>query len=149
MIRLRFNYREVNPGAFQAMLKFDQFANSVDIDPILRELIKIRVSQLNGCAFCIDSHTRDARKIGESEQRIYLLNAWRETTLFSAQEKAALHLAEAMTRISEHGLTDEVYEQARAHYNEKQIIDLIMIINVINSWNRIGVSMQLDPGQNK
>ena len=129
------------------MIKFDQFANQVNIEPALRELIKIRVSQLNGCAFCIDSHSKDARVQGESEQRIYLLNAWRETSLFSAQEKAALALAEAMTRIGEHGLTAQVYEEVREQFDEKQFVDLIMIINVINSWNRIGVSMQLDPAQ--
>jgi AhpD family alkylhydroperoxidase len=143
----RFDYRKANPEAFQAMIKFDQFASQVDIEPALRELIKIRVSQLNGCAFCIDSHSKDARVQGESEQRIYLLNAWRETSLFSAQEKAALALAEAMTRIGEHGLTAQVYEEVREQFDEKQFVDLIMIINVINSWNRIGVSLQLDPAQ--
>ena len=143
----RFDYGKANPEAFQAMIKFDQFASQVDIEPALRELIKIRVSQLNGCAFCIDSHSKDARVQGESEQRIYLLNAWRETSLFSAQEKAALALAEAMTHIGEHGLTAQVYKEVREQFDEKQFVDLIMIINVINSWNRIGVSIQLDPAQ--
>jgi AhpD family alkylhydroperoxidase len=144
---MRFNYRTANPEAFQSMLKFNQFSEGADIDPKLRELIKIRASQLNGCAFCLDMHTKDARKMGESEQRIYLLNAWRETPLYTGQEKAALALTEAVTRIGDQGVPEEVYEQVRSQFSEKQIIDLIMIINVINSWNRLAVSVHMGPGE--
>jgi AhpD family alkylhydroperoxidase len=117
---MRFNYRTANPEAFQSMLKFNQFSEGADIDPKLRELIKIRASQLNGCAFCLDMHTKDARKMGESEQRIYLLSAWRDTSLYTDAEKAALALTEAVTRIGDQGVPEEVYEQVRSQFSEKQ-----------------------------
>ncbi|MCQ6557796.1 carboxymuconolactone decarboxylase family protein [Paenibacillus mendelii] len=143
---MRFNYRDANPQAFQALIRMEQYASSTDIDPALKELIKIRVSQLNGCAFCINMHTKDARKHGETEQRLYLLNAWRETSLYTAEERAALALAEAVTRIGDAGVTDDLYESVRAHFNEKQFVDLIFVINTINSWNRMGISSGMEPG---
>ncbi|GGD67483.1 carboxymuconolactone decarboxylase family protein [Paenibacillus nasutitermitis] len=142
---MKFNHSTVNPEAYQTMLKFHQFTEGTAIEPKLRELIKIRVSQINGCAFCIDMHARDVRKHGESEQRIVLLNAWRETTLYSEAEKAALALAECATVLSSHGVPDQVYEQVLEHFSEKEFVDLLMIINDINSWNRFGVSLHLQP----
>ncbi|UVI32616.1 carboxymuconolactone decarboxylase family protein [Paenibacillus spongiae] len=143
---MRFNYREANPQVFQAMLRLEQFASQIEIDPALKELIKIRVSQLNSCAFCINMHTKDARKRGETEQRLYLLNAWRETSLYTPEEKAALSLAEAVTRIGDGGVTDELYRSVSEYYNDRQIADLIFIINTINSWNRLGISSGMEPG---
>jgi len=142
---MKFNYRTVNPEAYQTMSRFHQFTEGTAIDPKLRELIKIRVSQINGCAFCIDMHARDARKLGESEQRIYLLNAWRETEVYSEAEKAALALSECATQLNGSGVPDQVYEQVLEHYSEKEFVDLLMIINDINSWNRFGVSLHLQP----
>ena len=143
---MRFNYRDANPQAFQALIRMEQYASSTDIDPALKELIKIRVSQLNGCAFCINMHTKDARKQGETELRLYLLNAWRETSLYTAEERAALALAEAVTRIGDSGVNDALYESVREHFSEKQFVDLIFIINTINSWNRMGISSAMEPG---
>jgi AhpD family alkylhydroperoxidase len=141
---VRLNYQKVHPEAIQAMFKFQQFVENTSIEPKLRELIKIRASQLNGCAYCIDMHTKDARKKEESERRINLLSTWRETKLYSEAEQAALALTEAVTRIGDAGLPDGVYDQVLRHFDEKQTVELIMIINSINSWNRISVSFHTD-----
>lgn len=143
----RMNAQKANPEAYQTMLKLEQFMASTGIDKKLYELIKIRASQINGCAFCIDMHTRDTRKLGESEQRIYLLNAWREAPFYTEKERAVLALTEAVTLISEAGVPQEVYDNVRAHVDEKEFMDLIMAINTINCWNRIAISTSMVPGQ--
>lgn len=109
------------------------------------ELIKIRASQINGCAFCINMHTIDARKAGESEQRIYALNAWRETPYFTARERAALAMTEAVTLITNNHLPDSVYDEAARHFDNKQIGELIIAIITINGWNRIAISTGMMP----
>ncbi|EEM01800.1 Alkylhydroperoxidase AhpD core [Bacillus pseudomycoides] len=111
----------------------------------MKELIKIRASQINGCAYCIDIHTKDARKLGETEQRIYALNAWRETPFFTQEERAVLALTEAITLVAETHVPDEVYEEVRNFFEEEQIAEIIMQIVTINAWNRIGVSTRLMP----
>lgn len=123
--------------AYRAMAAFDR---SIELDPALRELIKIRASQINGCAYCIELHTRDARKAGESERRIYALSAWHESPLFSERERAALALTDAITRIADAGLPDAVYEQAAEHFGEEELANLILAITAINAWNRIAIS---------
>ncbi|MCG6162357.1 carboxymuconolactone decarboxylase family protein, partial [Leptospira bandrabouensis] len=110
---------------------------------VLYELVKIRASQLNGCAFCINMHTKDLRDMGEAEKRIYLLDAWREATFYTEKEKAALELTETVTKISEKGVPDETYEKVRKHFNEKEFVALIILINTINSWNRIAISTRM------
>jgi AhpD family alkylhydroperoxidase len=142
----RLHYREANPEAFQTMLKLEGYVRQSGLDPSLYELIKIRASQINGCAFCLDMHTRDARVRGESEQRIYLLSAWREAPFYTDKERAALELTEAVTRISEQGVPQEVYERVRAHFDEKEYVTLIMAINTINAWNRLSISTGMFPG---
>ena len=124
-------------AAYRAMAAFDR---SIELDPALRELLKIRASQLNGCAYCIDMHTRAARKAGESEQRLYALAAWRESPLFTPRERAALELTDAITRIGESGVSDAVYERAAAEFVPGELANLILAITAINAWNRIAVS---------
>jgi AhpD family alkylhydroperoxidase len=113
----------------------------------LAHLVMLRASQLNGCAYCIDMHSKDARAGGETEQRLYLLQAWRETSLYSARERAALAWCEAVTRLDPiHGVSDEVYEQTRAEFNERDLLDLNLLVIMINSWNRIAVPSRMEAG---
>jgi AhpD family alkylhydroperoxidase len=123
--------------AYRAMAAFDR---SIEFEPGLRELVKIRASQINGCAYCIELHTRDARKAGESERRIYALSAWHESPLFSDRERAALALTDAITRIAHAGLPEAVYEQAAENFGEEELANLILAITAINAWNRIAIS---------
>ncbi|MGG0934705.1 carboxymuconolactone decarboxylase family protein [Brevibacillus centrosporus] len=139
-MKARMNYRSANPQAFQAMIKLEGYVQECGLEKSLMELIKIRASQINGCAFCLDMHTKDARKLGETEQRIYLLNAWREAAFYTDAERAALALTEAVTTISVGGVSDELYEEVRKHFDEKQFVSLIMAINVINAWNRLAIT---------
>ncbi|NBD24746.1 carboxymuconolactone decarboxylase family protein [Paenibacillus glycinis] len=146
-MEVRVNYMQTNPGAFQAMLKLEGFIKTSGLDAGLYELIKIRASQINGCAFCINMHTQEARKIGETEQRIYLLNAWREAPFFTDKERAVLELTEAVTRISEQGVPQDLYERVRAHVDEAEFVTIVMAINAINAWNRIAISTGMFPEQ--
>jgi AhpD family alkylhydroperoxidase len=125
----------------KVMMDMEKYTKTTAIEGKLRELIKIRVSQINGCAFCLNMHTADARKMGETEQRIYCVSAWKECEFYSEAEKTALELAEYVTWISTKRVPDELYQRVREHYDEKQYIDLILIINQINSWNRISIAM--------
>ncbi|TGK05666.1 carboxymuconolactone decarboxylase family protein [Leptospira selangorensis] len=136
----RFNYAKVYPQVLEKMMEMENFAKGSGIDTKLYELIKIRSSQINGCAFCINMHTVDARKLGEEERRIYLLNAWKEAPYYTEKERAALELTECVTKISEHGVPDDLYARVRAQFEEKEFIALIVVINTINSWNRIAIS---------
>ena len=130
------------PAVYRAMAAFDR---SIDLDPALRELIKIRASQLNGCAYCLDMHTRDARAAGEDERRLATLAAWREAPFFTERERAALALTDAVTRLGEHGVTDEVWTTAAAHFDEPELAQVVWAIAAINSWNRIAVATHLLP----
>lgn len=136
---------ELVPKAMQFMIKTEEYlAKETNIEPLTYELIKIRVSQLNGCAFCLDMHTKDALKLGETQQRIFLLNAWRETKLFSEREKLVLELAEAVTFIANNYISPELYEDLGKFYTEKDIADLLIIINQINAWNRLNIATHQD-----
>lgn len=148
-MKTRFLMNAVNPAAYQAMFALEQYVEGTSIPKPLRELVKIRASQLNGCAFCINMHTKDARKLGETEQRIYALNAWREAPFFTPQERAALALTEAVTLVADTHVPDEVYEEARGQFDEPQISELIMQIVAINAWNRIAVTTRLMPAQDR
>ena len=135
----RIEYGSVAPEALAAMLKVESYARNSGIDHALLELVKTRASQMNGCAYCIDMHTKDARHAGESEQRLYALSAWRETPFFTEKERAALAWTEAVTRVNR-GVHDDVYREARAHFGEKELVDLTMAIVAINSWNRLSIA---------
>jgi AhpD family alkylhydroperoxidase len=123
--------------AYRAMAAFDR---SVEADPRLRELIKIRASIVNGCAYCVDMHTFEARRAGESERRMHAVAAWRESPLFDARERAALALTDAVTRIADGGVPDDVYEAAAREFDPGELANLVMAIAAINSWNRIAVT---------
>ncbi|QWG32122.1 carboxymuconolactone decarboxylase family protein [Bacillus mycoides] len=137
----RISYYDVAPDGMKIMMDMEKYTKKSTINRITRELIKIRVSQINGCAFCIDMHTSDARKMGETEQRIYCLNAWNECDFYTPEEKFALELSEHITLIPTKRVPEDLYKRVREHYDEKQYVDLVLVINQINSWNRISIAM--------
>lgn len=141
----RFNYAKVYPQVLERMLEMENFAKNSGVDPKLYSLIKIRASQINGCAFCLDMHTKESKEAGQDERKVYLLDAWREAGFYSEKEKAALELTEYVTKISERGVPDDVYERVLKEFTEKEIIALIVTINTINSWNRIAISTRMAP----
>ena len=133
---------KVAPEAYNALLGLEKYLASTSLTPIHKELIKIRASQINGCAYCINMHTTDARKYGETEQRIYLLNAWREADVYTEEEKAILALTEEVTMINNH-VSEATYQNAAKLFDEKYVADIIMMIITINSWNRLAISTGL------
>lgn len=135
----RFNIQETESAAFDAMLALERYLAQTELLPGHKHLIKIRASQLNGCAYCINMHTRDARKDGETEQRIYLLSAWRETNLFSHEEKAILAFTEEATQLRQGGVSDQVYDAVATLFGTKYTAQLLMAIATINAWNRISI----------
>lgn len=128
------------PSAYEAMYALENYLQQSQLSKIHKELIKIRASQLNGCAFCIDMHTKDALRNGENQQRIFLLNAWRETDLFTEEEKIILHITEEVTMIHINGLTTKTYEKAIEKFDENYFSQIIMAVTTINAWNRIAIS---------
>ena len=146
MIKSRIDYTQVSPAAFHAMLAFENFVRGCGLDPTLLELIKIRASQINGCAYCLDMHTKDARAQGETEQRIYALSAWRETPFFTEQERAVLAWTEAVTLVASSQVPDETYESLRCHFSELEIVNLTAAVVAINGWNRFAISFRSVPG---
>jgi len=142
----RVSIPDVAPKAYQAMLHLEHAVEGLGLERPLYELIKIRASQINGCAFCIDMHTKDARAGGETEQRIYALDAWRETPFFTERERAALALTEAITLVTQGHVPDEVYAAAAVHFDEKELGALVMAAVAINAWNRIAISSRTPAG---
>ncbi len=142
----RISYSDVAPGAAQAMMSLENYVHHSGLERSLIELVKMRASQINGCAYCIDMHSKDARAAGESEQRLYALNAWQETPFYSARERAALAWAEAVTLVAGEHVPDDVYEEAREQFGEKELVDLTMAIIAINGWNRLAISFRTVPG---
>jgi AhpD family alkylhydroperoxidase len=130
----------------EAMRTMEKYIRTCGIEPKLLELIKIRASQINGCSYCIDMHTKDARAHGETEQRIYALNAWRETPFFTDKERAALAWTESVTLVSETQVPDDVYELMQKNFDEKELINITMAVVTINSWNRLAISFRSVPG---
>jgi AhpD family alkylhydroperoxidase len=139
----RMSYVKAAPAVYEGMLALQGVVNNSGLEKGLQELIKIRASQINKCAYCVHMHTRDARKLGESEERIYLLEAWRESPLYTARERAALAWTEALTLLPETGAPDEVYAEVVAHFSEPEIANLTLAIAAINMWNRFGVGFRL------
>jgi AhpD family alkylhydroperoxidase len=137
----RINYYEVAPEALKIMMEMEKYTKSTGIDRKLRELVKIRASQINGCAFCINMHTSDARKMGETEQRLYCVSAWSDCDFYTDAEKLALELTEHVTLVPTKHVPDELYNRVRTHFSEKDYVDLVILINQINSWNRLSISM--------
>src|SRR5690348_9541030 len=145
-MKQRLNYGEVSPEAIKPMLTLTAYLKHCGLEPKLLELIKIRSSQMNGCAYCLDMHTKDARKLGETEQRIYALSAWRETPFFTDRERAGLEWTEAVTNVGGSHVPDDVFELARKFFNEKELVDLTMAVIVINGWNRLAIGFRTVPG---
>jgi AhpD family alkylhydroperoxidase len=143
----RIRYPQVAPEPYQAMLALEKTFHSFSIDPKLLHMLKLRASQINGCAFCIDMHWKDLRALGETEERLYMLDAWEESPLYTDAERAALAWLEALTKISENHAPDALYQQVRAHFDEKQTAELTWLAAGINAWNRVAISMRSLPGQ--
>ena len=142
----RINALEKGQGALRAMLGLSTYLAKSSIEKNLLYLIEYRVSQINGCAYCLDMHSKDLRHFGETEQRIYVLPAWRETPFFSARERAAIAWAESVTRLEAGHVPDEVYEEVRKEFTEEEIIDLTLAVATINSWNRINIALRTQAG---
>ena len=142
----RLDYTLLTGTAAQAMFDLEKVVSTLDVDPTIKQLIRMRVSQINGCLFCLDMHAKEARLHGERELRLHHLAAWEESPLFTDKERAALHWAEAMTRLSTQGVSDEDYSHALQYFSEKQLSDLSFVVMTINAWNRLGVSFKTKPG---
>jgi len=140
------NYLNVAPGAFKAMVSLESYLRHCGIEPSLIELVKLRVSQLNDCAYCIDNHSKKLLSSGESQERLYLLNAWRDANCYSEREKAAFAWAEAVTRLSEMHGDESLYAGVRKHFSEKELIDLTLAIIAINGWNRLNIAFHIPAG---
>src|SRR5689334_3861184 len=142
----RFNLFKAAPGALHAMRGLEEYLHNSGLEPSLLHLIKLRASQINGCAYCLDMHWKDLRTIGENEQRLYSLDAWRECPWYSERERAALAWTEALTLITNGHVPDGVYQQVKPHFTEKELSDLTLAITTINAWNRISISTRTEPG---
>lgn len=142
----RLNYSAAAPKAMHAMLALEKHIHESGLEESLIELVKMRASYINGCAYCIDMHSKDARAEGETEQRLYAIPVWRETPFFTPRERAALAWTEAVTLIGEHGVSDELYAAAREQFEEAELVELTMAVIAIGGWNRLAVSFHSDVG---
>jgi len=145
----RIDYRKYAQQPLQSMLALEKYLAESGLDGKLVHLVKMRASQINGCAYCLDMHSIEARGAGESEQRLYALDAWRETPFFNNRERAALAWTEALTLISQTHAPDAVFEEVKQHFSEKEIVDLTLVIGTINLWNRLAISLRAVPGHYK
>lgn len=143
---MRLSYAKTLPQGYRAMFEMQKVVDECSLDHKLIELVKIRSSQINGCAFCLDMHTKDARAIGETEQRIYMLNAWKESNLYTERERAALLWCETLTLVSSSGAPDNIYEQIEKVFSQKEIVELTFAVVTINSWNRLSIGFNVDSG---
>ena len=147
-MQARLEAQKASPAAYQALLGLETFVRKQSkLEPALIELVKMRASQINGCAYCIDMHSKDARADGETEQRLYALSAWEETPFFTDRERAALALTEAITLVSESHVPNPVYEKARKTFSEEELVNLTLAIITINAWNRLAITFRMIPGE--
>ena len=142
----RIDYLKSARGVYQAMLGLEKYLHECGLEEGLLDLLKLRASQINGCAYCLDMHWKDLRAMGESEQRLYGLDAWEESPYYTERERAALAWTEAVTRVSQTHVPDDVYEHARKHFNEKELADLTLAVATINAWNRLAIAARSVPG---
>ena len=145
-MKQRLNYAKIAPDALKGMLELETYVAASQLERSLYELVKTRASQINGCAYCLDMHAKDARKAGETEQRLYALSAWRETPFYTERERAGLEWTESLTLISENDVPDALYEAVRKQFNEEELVALTMAIVAINAWNRLAISFRTVPG---
>jgi AhpD family alkylhydroperoxidase len=145
-VNQRIDFYNASKDALNAMLALEKSVSKLGLEPALLELVKLRASQINGCAFCVDMHTADARKAGETERRLYAVSVWRETPFFSERERAALAWTESITRIADTHAPDEDYDLLRAQFSDKEMVDLTLAIVTINGWNRLAAGFRKMPG---
>jgi AhpD family alkylhydroperoxidase len=144
-MKARIDWAHAAPGAVKAMLALETYTRKGGLEPQLLDLVKIRASQINGCAFCLDMHIREAREAGETEARIYLLDAWSESPVYSERERAALAWTDAVTLVSQTHVPDDVFEQARHYFSDEELVNLTLAVAAINAWNRINVGFRTVP----
>jgi AhpD family alkylhydroperoxidase len=142
-MKTRLNPYQAAPDAMNAMLALEKYVQGSGLEPTLIELVKTRASQINGCAFCLHMHTRDARAHGETEERLYLLDAWRESSLYTPRERAALEWTEALTLVAQTHVPDGAYETVREQFDEAELVKLTLLVNAINAWNRFAIAFRL------
>jgi AhpD family alkylhydroperoxidase len=145
-MKARINYGKAAPGVYDAMDALDQYLQKSELERSLLTLIQLRASQINGCAYCLDMHWKDLRAIGETEQRLYSLDAWRECPYYTDRERAALAWTEAVTLVADGHVPDAIYEEVRPHFSEKELSDLTLAIAAINAWNRLSIAARIVPG---
>lgn len=142
----RHDYKAIVPKAYTAMLGLENYVKNCGLEKSLLELVRTRSSQINGCAYCLDMHTKDARVAGETEQRLYTLSAWRETPFFTDRERAALEWTESVTQISSNHISDDLYERVHQYFDDRELVDLTMAVIAINGWNRLAIAFRSEPG---
>ena len=145
-MKSRINFLRVSPRALQAMMGLQTYVNESGLEHNLLELVKMRASQINGCAYCLDMHSKDARAAGETEQRLYMLSAWREAPLYSARERAALEWTEALTFMREQQVPDQVFADVREHFSEEELVSLSLAVVAITGWNQLNVGFRTEAG---
>lgn len=143
----RIDYWKAGRGVAEAMAAIEKYLQQSGLDPHLRDLIKVRTSQINGCAYCIDMHWKDARAMGETEQRLYGLDAWEEAPYYTERERAVLAWTEAVTKVREGHVPDEVFQEVKKYFSEKEIADLTLAVAQMNAWNRLAISARVTPGK--
>ncbi len=148
-MQMRFNYVAKAPDAYHALLGLEKFIHNSSLDKKLIHMLKLRASQMNGCAYCIDMHWKDAKAAGENEQRLYGLDAWEESPYYSDRERAALKWTEALTNLHPDHVSDAVYEEVKKHFNEQEIVELSIVVATINTWNRLAISARSPAGSYK
>lgn len=141
-MKVRLDYFKAAPDLMKGMLALESSAKSAGLEPLLYELVKMRASQINGCAYCLHMHAKEARALGETEERLYLLNGWRESSLYSSRERAALAWTEALTLLVDTHAPDDAYEAVKAEFSERELVGLTLLISAINAWNRFGVGFR-------
>jgi len=145
-MKTRVEFHKIGQKPIQLMLAIEGYLNGCGLDHGMLHLIKLRASQINGCAYCIDMHSKDARALGESEQRLYALNAWEETPFFSERERAALKWTEALTLVTDGHVPDTVFEEVRPHFTDDELVNLSLAVSTINAWNRLSIAFRAVPG---
>jgi len=148
-MKQRLEYWRISPGGYKAMMSLEAHLRAAGLEHALLHMVKLRASQINGCAYCIDMHWKDARAAGESEQRLYGLDAWREAPYYSDRERAALEWTEALTNVTDGHVPDAVYDAARGHFSDKELVDLTWAVAAINAWNRVAIAFRSEPGAYK
>jgi AhpD family alkylhydroperoxidase len=146
-VKQRINYIHLSGNAYKSMLGIEQHLNQSSIETGFKHMLKLRASQINGCAYCIDMHWKDARAAGESEQRLYGWDAWEESPYYTDRERAALAYIESVTRVADTHVPDDVFDRVRSHFSEQEVVDLTWLAAAINAWNRVAISMRAEPGK--